>query len=224
MEEVVRPHASEKWRMDAYIIRTEIMPLVGRIKANAYWLAKEQKRSTESVSAELTKSTEQQQSWISSLMVATVVFAVLAAILLGNLLVNPLQKTLHAMQDIAQGEGDLTQRLSVSSKDELGQLAKAFNLFVAKMQELIHSAAETSEQNAEAANHMNTVTHNANQNIVKEQREIESVAAAINEMAATVQEISRNASNASEHASKAKGEAEQGRNGSPAARLFQCLS
>ncbi|MER0843132.1 HAMP domain-containing protein, partial [Pseudomonas aeruginosa] len=47
----------------------------------------------------------------------------------------------RAMQDIAQGEGDLTKRLKVTSNDEFGTLANAFNRFVERIHESIREVA-----------------------------------------------------------------------------------
>jgi len=55
---------------------------------------------------------------------------------------NPVRRVSTLLQDIAQGEGDLTKRLPITSKDEVGELAKWFNVFVEKIQGLIQSIAE----------------------------------------------------------------------------------
>ncbi|SHJ85231.1 methyl-accepting chemotaxis protein [Paramaledivibacter caminithermalis] len=52
-------------------------------------------------------------------------------------IVKPIVKTTDMIIDISEGEGDLTKRLEVYTYDEVGQLAKGFNLFVDKIQELI---------------------------------------------------------------------------------------
>ncbi len=49
----------------------------------------------------------------------------------------PLQSTVSMLKDIARGEGDLTRRLSVTSKDEVGEVAKWFNLLMEKLQHMI---------------------------------------------------------------------------------------
>ena len=57
--------------------------------------------------------------------------------LITNAIVKPIRKAADLMQDIAQGEGDLTMRLQVVSQDEIGQLAIWFNTFLDKLQPLI---------------------------------------------------------------------------------------
>jgi methyl-accepting chemotaxis protein len=55
----------------------------------------------------------------------------------GTIIVNPVKQVVAGLYDIAQGDGDTTKRLEVMSGDEIGELAKAFNLFMDKLQDLI---------------------------------------------------------------------------------------
>ncbi len=63
-----------------------------------------------------------------------------------RVLMQPLTDMGRAMQDIAQGEGDLTKRLKVTSNDEFGTLANAFNRFVERIHESIREVAGTARQ------------------------------------------------------------------------------
>lgn len=60
-----------------------------------------------------------------------------------NQITGPLQRVNEGLKEIARGEGDLTRRLPVSSRDEIGQLAEGFNTFVGKLQEMIQSLERT---------------------------------------------------------------------------------
>jgi methyl-accepting chemotaxis protein len=59
---------------------------------------------------------------------------------------RPLMTVTHELKDIAQGQGDLTSRLEVRSKDEIGELAKWFNTFLEKMQKMIQDIAGSASQ------------------------------------------------------------------------------
>ena len=58
---------------------------------------------------------------------------------------NPLDETVHMLKDTAEGEGDLTRRLSINSNDEVGEVARWFNTFIEKLQKIIIGIAEDSE-------------------------------------------------------------------------------
>jgi methyl-accepting chemotaxis protein len=60
---------------------------------------------------------------------AALVLGVLIAIVITRGIVNPLAETVRAMKDIAEGQGDLTRRLSQAGRDETAQFASGFNLY-----------------------------------------------------------------------------------------------
>ena len=73
---------------------------------------------------------------------------------------RPTLDTLEMLRDIAQGDGDLTRRLKVGSRDEIGELSgrKWFNTFVDRIQELIRLVAEDVRQTIEASSSLNTIS------------------------------------------------------------------
>ncbi|WP_024955955.1 methyl-accepting chemotaxis protein [Sulfurospirillum arcachonense] len=86
-----------------------------------------------------------------SLLWISLVFVLLGALSIYTLLVwqfKPVHVLQEMIKDLASGEGDLTRRLSVKSRDELGDIAHSINLFIEKIQELIIRAKETSSENA----------------------------------------------------------------------------
>ncbi len=55
---------------------------------------------------------------------------------------RPITGTVNMLKDIAQGDGDLTRRLSADTRDEIGELARWFNLFIDKLQPIISDIAD----------------------------------------------------------------------------------
>lgn len=145
---------------------------------------------------------------VATLAALTVIMLLLS--LLIRLLLKPLRSLGQTMDDIAQGEGDLTRRLPVLSQDEFGRLAQAFNLFVERIQRsLTQVSATTTELNEVALRVLDA--SNANMASSDEQSaRTNSVAAAINELGAAAQEIARNAGDASLQAGAARERADQG--------------
>ncbi len=123
---------------------------------------------------------------------------------------RPLCNTCDAMEDIAQGEGDLTRRLQTTGRDEVAQLAAAFNKFVERIQQTVARVGGSTTQLAAASEELSTITAVSKQSIDRQQQQTEQVVTAINEMTATVQEVARNAQNAAEAARQADGEARTG--------------
>nr|WP_306218837.1 methyl-accepting chemotaxis protein [Pseudomonas sp. Pse1] len=66
----------------------------------------------------------------------------LLAVVLGRRVVNRLKLLIVAMDDLAAGEGDLTKRVQINSKDEIGDMASAVNRFVDKLQPIVREAGD----------------------------------------------------------------------------------
>ncbi|WP_151420950.1 methyl-accepting chemotaxis protein PctA [Pseudomonas aeruginosa] len=131
--------------------------------------------------------------------------------LLIRLLMQPLHLMGRAMQDIAQGEGDLTKRLAVTSRDEFGVLGDAFNQFVERIHRSIREVAGTAHKLHDVSQLVVNASNSSMANSDEQSNRTNSVAAAINELGAAAQEIARNAADASHHASDANHQAEDGK-------------
>lgn len=136
---------------------------------------------------------------------------VVVGIVLGKVIVKPLNMMKERLKDIAEGEGDLTKKLDESAQDEVGELAHWFNTFVGKLRMLMGQITGATAQLAAAAEQMSAVTSETSQGVKRQQSETDQVATAMNEMSATVQEVARNAAAAASAAHQADEEASNGK-------------
>ena len=153
-------------------------------------------------------------SFRTSAVVAALIAVGVILLLLGMLmrvLMRPLTDMGRAMANIAEGEGDLTRRLAVQSKDEFGELASAFNRFVERIHTSIREVSSATQQVNEVAARVLAASNSSMANSDEQASRTNSVAAAINELGAAAQEIARNAADASQQASGARHQAEDGR-------------
>lgn len=129
-------------------------------------------------------------------LLVTAIVVILCTVLfnlLCNVLFRPLNNVSQALGQIANGSGDLTQRIEVENNDEVGELAKNFNTFVASLQQLIGHIRQQSHQLTEQSEHG---AHRANQSaseLSHQQQEVVMVATAVTEMASATQEIASHA-------------------------------
>lgn len=170
------------------------------------------------------------------LAVGTVVAAVMAVIL-GMVIAKPINAAVAGLQDIAEGEGDLTKRLSVRSKDEIGALAGWQNVFMEKLQNIMSristntqtleqssndllgfadqlavGASDTSRQTeavAAAAEQMNANLSSVAAAMEESTTNITMVASAAEEMTTTIGGIAQNVEQANQIASDAVAQAER---------------
>ncbi|NWB64291.1 methyl-accepting chemotaxis protein, partial [Pseudomonas sp. F1002] len=118
------------------------------------------------------------------------------AVILGNSIIKPVLVIQSNLDDIAAGEGDLTRRLPVSSKDELGALANSFNQFVEKIQGVVRQIVEVTRDLTEHSKEMAAQAQQTELVMDRQKLETDQVATAVHEMSAASHEISRSAQSA----------------------------
>lgn len=129
--------------------------------------------------------------------IAIVILAALGmVVLLLKTVVKPINDIKDAMVQIASGEGDLSQRISINSQDEIGQLAGGFNQFVTKIQATVSQVVVSSNTLRQEMNNLNALTSTIADSTVGQQRDSEAVAAAVHEMQVTSRNVSDSATEA----------------------------
>lgn len=115
---------------------------------------------------------------------------------------NELSNIAAALGDIAEGDGDLTRRLTVKSDDEVGMLADKFNKFVDRLHVMVKNVRDVSVALNEGANHAARAAGQRSERIRTQQDEITMVATAVTEMASATAEIAGNADNTAKNANQ----------------------
>ncbi|ERT18426.1 chemotaxis protein [Pseudomonas putida SJ3] len=149
-------------------------------------------------------------SAIIAMLIAVAAIAGLLGLLI-PVLMRPLTTMGRAMRDIAEGEGDLTRRLTVQNKDEFGELATSFNRFVERIHASISEVSSATRLVHDLSEKVVSASNASISGSEEQSMRTNSVAAAINELGAATQEIARNAADASQHASGASEQAHGGR-------------
>lgn len=130
-------------------------------------------------------------------LVSLCITVVLLHFLIGHLM-KPIYRLNTAIKDISEGDGDLTQRLSVDTQDEIGQLSSNFNGFI----ETIHHSMQQVNRSAASLNeHIELVRQSAHHGISMAEQQLNrsaNVSSAITELSNSSNEISTNAATASE--------------------------
>lgn len=156
--------------------------------------------------------------------IGTLVVVAMIIFFSSRYITRPISAAVSGLTDISQGEGDLTKRLAVTRKDEIGMLASTFNTFIEKLQQMIadiskgvdtlsfssnelsqisnqmSASAEETSQNAVtvagAASEMNSNMISAAAAMEQSSVNLNSVTTASEEMTATINEIAQNAEKA----------------------------
>jgi methyl-accepting chemotaxis protein len=104
------------------------------------------------------------------------------------------------LDDMAAGDGDLTHRLPITSRDELGELSASFNRFVEKIHALVQQVAGTTGNLSGLVSAVASQAQRSEQAMEQQRLETDQVATAINEMSAAAQEVAQSAQRAAEAA------------------------
>lgn len=131
---------------------------------------------------------------------------------IGNKITTPLRHVVAALNDIANGEGDLTQRLKIESQDEVADVSKAFNHFVGRIQELVAQVGNVSQRIFSETESLTRISGQYTRQMLEHSKETEQVASAVNEMSATAQSVASSASNAANATSEAAQNSEEASN------------
>jgi methyl-accepting chemotaxis protein len=140
-----------------------------------------------------------------------------SAIVIERYIATPLRQLTGSLKNIAEGEGDLTQRLDLTSNDEMGETGESFNLFMDKLQEVMRQIASNTYQLSEATAKLSAtsrqITANSgetstqatvvSQSALQVSQNLQTVAIGAGEMGSTIQSIATNAHEAATVASNA---------------------
>jgi methyl-accepting chemotaxis protein len=122
-------------------------------------------------------------------MLVTLISVVVACViifLVANSVVKPINGVVEGLKDAAEGEGDLTKRLNVTSQDEVGELAKWFNIFNSKMQVIIKEVAGNATQLKESAHELYEISAALSSGADQTTERAQSVSSASEEMSANM--------------------------------------
>ena len=211
-KEFTRIQMSDRYRTDIYLVKTKIALLLAKIKRNLGKLVTAQRKLIEADSHSLMNLVSGTKIFVYTMLVIGLILGIGMAMVVNMMITRPLQEAVDAMKEVSQGDGDLTMRLKVNGKDEVGQLAEYFNGFISKIQQLIREVSASTSQLSAAAEEMSMITNETQSGVQRQKQETELVATAINEMSSTVLEVANSAQTAASSANQADSQTEQGKN------------
>jgi methyl-accepting chemotaxis protein len=126
-----------------------------------------------------------------------------AFIFLPIVVANQVTQISNRIQNIAEGDGDLTIRVPVDTQDELGELATHVNRFMEKLQRIIASVLANANDVSKTAESLLEVSTNSQQAADNQCHAITMVVTAVNELTMAIQEVARNTGNTAQNTREA---------------------
>ena len=143
------------------------------------------------------------------LSVAIIVIAAFVIYFTAGFIVRSINEVVAGLKDAAEGEGDLTKRLEVKSRDEVGSLAKWFNTFVQKLQGIITNIAGNSERLNTSSSELLAISRKMSEGAEKMSAKSNTVAAAAEEMSSNLSSVAAAAEQSSTNISMVSSAAEE---------------
>lgn len=137
------------------------------------------------------------------------VISVIATMIINSLL-RPLNNLNQSVSQLAQGSGDLTQRIAIERMDEIGELADNMNRFLAQLQTMIKGVVNHSQDLGQYAERSAQLSNLASQRVSEQQNDVNQIATAIHEMSATSGEVANHAEMTAAAAQASTSACEQG--------------
>ncbi|WP_299019638.1 methyl-accepting chemotaxis protein [uncultured Photobacterium sp.] len=141
-------------------------------------------------------SSKLQQVCITAVIV--LVLALIAAQLFANRLVAPINALNQVLLNIANGDWNLNQRVTVASKDEIGVMANSFNTFMAALRERLLEVSQSTESVAAITTQLDHLVQAVTDRSVEQAENVGNSATAIEELATSCQSISEVVSSANQ--------------------------
>jgi methyl-accepting chemotaxis protein len=160
-------HTTTPWSVNIEIPRNEITKIADRMVSNA-------------------------NSSIMKMIAISVTCAILALILLwfvASGIVRPIRAAVDMIKDISEGDGDLTSRLNVTTKDEMGHLSQYFNQFVQKLQTIIKDVADNAGQLNQSAGELTEISQQMSSGAEGTSIKANTVASASEEMRSSMNSV-----------------------------------
>ncbi|MBF8745077.1 methyl-accepting chemotaxis protein [Pseudomonas monteilii] len=142
-------------------------------------------------------------------VVLAVLFAVVGAAF-AKLIVRPINSVTNGLEDIAQGEGDLTRNLEIRGRDETAQLASWFNQFLGSIRTLIQHIGAAAGKILSTSNSSTRVSSDMAEAAGRQREAVDMVSTAFHEMVATANEVARSCSQAAQSADSGQQQAREG--------------
>jgi len=144
------------------------------------------------------------------LVVGAVTYLVFFGLKFVQSVANALVTVVERIRDVAEGDADLTKRLQVNTNDELGELAKWFNLFMERLQKVVAQVAGSTQRLASASEQISATTQEQAQGAANQTEQAVHLSRSMHDVSATVAQISASSGTAEAAARRASDTARRG--------------
>ncbi|MGF7186310.1 methyl-accepting chemotaxis protein [Desulfitispora alkaliphila] len=128
--------------------------------------------------------------------IIAIIIGITAAIIISSRINKPIKEVAHFLEEMAESGGDLTRRIEVKTKDEVGELSQSFNAFIGKLHDIVAEVKVSSQNVSEGSKELTAGNQDLSQRT-------EEQASSLEEISSTVEEVAASITSSSQHATEA---------------------
>ena len=192
------------------ILNDQIAPLTEQAISA---VSREQDHIWQDLGKASTQISESLTNEVITLLIFSAIIVLVAGVftwIISRLITRPIQAIVETMEDIAQGEGDLTKRLHYSGTDELGRLSEAFNSFVEMIRNICTGINATTNNLSVSSTQLQTAAVQGEESLTRQQTEFETVMSATEMLSDSFRAIAEQTSQLQNIANTIASEASEG--------------
>lgn len=210
LNKTTKIHSSEKYRNDIYLTKSDIGPIIANTQKELVNLVNQLREDINIESSALHNDANNASSKVVTGMSMGIFIGIIIAFFMVRMVTVPLNEVVHAFEDLAEGEGDLTRRLRAEGKSEMAIMSDGFNRFANKVQNLVAQVAESVQNLSLMVKDVSQIVNQTQQGSQQQREQTEQVATAINQMTATMHDVSSKANLAADLAQQADDNSKSG--------------
>ncbi len=202
--------SSKEWKLSNYWLGKKAAPEAGKILTVLKAMVKDQNGLTakDSIAAEV--SSTQLVIFMIVLSVIAAVFSIAIGIFISRMIVKPVQVMKAAVDDLRDGDGDLTYRLPDLGQDEIGKTAVSLNGFIEKLQNILIEVKGGAESIALASQQVSETAQSLSQTSSEQAASVEETSASLEQMGASINQNADNAQTTDNIATATSAQANEG--------------
>ena len=173
-----------------------------RLSANLSAIQKEMENTLNQAESLISEgSKELMASLLLTLLVMAVAMIVCILVVMRLSIISKLQTLTSALTCLSQGEGDLTHRIDIRSRDEIGDMAQSINQFIEKIHLMVSDANHAASETTDRSSCLNDLCSEMDSRATRQNEEISEVSMAMGEMVKAVQSVTEETQNNLQHVS-----------------------
>ncbi|MBF0378264.1 MAG: methyl-accepting chemotaxis protein [Desulfamplus sp.] len=149
----------------------------------------------------MNKTSNAAKTTIIAFIIVSLIMGVVLSLFIGRSIVRPVLDMTTGLKDIAHGEGDLTIRINIMSKDEVGELANWFNQFIHKLNDMVRDIVSNATILKKSAQDMSTISKKASDESEEISKELNLIVASTQQMIGSMESMSKASERALENIS-----------------------